>query len=279
MNRPGAIDAGDRFTAPGAALMADVVAAVAGARRYLPVDVPTATATAAETALGEGIGPRAWHYGPPGQWAEVASGGSTITWRTLAPPPAARTVVGLFRNADGVAAAVAKLLAARPPALVMLDLCDRALARWLLGADPGPEAARVLVARAEGEPDPAGSASRAAWQAIELAGGRPVVAEQAYGRWAWGPVHPPLGASVARVEIAATPAEIGALFEAVMETAAILGAASARAHPGLGRLHAYLPEGERLAEALAWLRREAGGRGATVDVGQPYEHSLSGGGF
>lgn len=184
----------------------------------------------------------------PGQIAHIA-------WRTLPLPPAARTVLGAFGNLPALERALDKLAAERPEALVAVELCDRVVARWLCGVDPGQPYSLLL--RVEGEREPAALASRKAWQSVELAGGQPTSVKRAGGRWAWGSVHPEGGPPMARLRLEAVPGEIPRLFDAVLSTAGLLGRAAARAHPLLGLAYAYLPAGPRLDEAIAWLAEQA----------------------
>jgi hypothetical protein len=277
--------------APGDALLLDLARTAVEAGRYLPVDAFEQGTTAAEALLSKVPGPRALVYGPARNWAAevvledgrrleigapdpVEAGKTTdvdqdsgilaalstaqiahITWRSLPLPPAARTVLGAFGNLAALERALDKLDAERPEALVAVELCDRVVARWLCGVDPGQPF--NLLLRVEGEQEPAALASRKAWQSVELAGGQPTTVNRAGGRWVWGPVHPAGGPPMARLRMEAARVEIPRLFDAALSTAGVLGRSAARAHPLLGLVYAYLPAGPRLDEAIAWLDEQA----------------------
>jgi len=268
----------------------EVAAEAEAAGQYLPVDAAVEATTAAEAAAGTRLGPRALGYGPArrwvvgartrdghelgppeadaGAWAGLAADAlETITWRTLAQPEATRTVIGLFLESAGAARALATLAAEPPPSLVAAELCDRGAGHWLVGEVLDAEC--VLVLRLEGETEAAARAGRAAWQAVERAGGMPRVFEREWGRWRWRATHPTLGARAVVARFEAPNAELPALFDAVRETGALLGESAARAHALLGALYGYLPTGPRLDEALTWLRSAARERDAALEVVLP----------
>jgi hypothetical protein len=77
-----------------------------------------------------------------------------------------------------------------PPALVMADLLNP-LALSRLPVPPSALRSALLI-RLEGEAEAVARGFRAAWQAVELAGGEPLAFERRWGAWAWGPVLPDL---------------------------------------------------------------------------------------
>jgi hypothetical protein len=239
--------------------------------RYLPVDAPSERWTVGDAAGRPFVGPRTRAYGPAagrvlelhdpaGGRARSADEAAVVVWRTAGEPPAARTLFGRFGGESALAAAVARLLATPPPALVALDVVDAATARWLGGEGAG--AGWVLLARLEGGAEAVALGDRACWQALEGAGGRPWVFERARGRaWRWSPVHPPdAGAQVVR--LAGEPASVPALLAPLVEAGG--PGTRARGHLTAGVLYGYLAAGE--PERLSWLRRAVRGLGASLEA-------------
>lgn len=266
----------ETLTAPADRRVLDLAEAALARGRYLPLDAPFARTTAGELARDPLPGPRALGYGPPAAWlldSTKAEGNqvATLTWRSVAPPPAGRTVVGRFRAGQGAWRAAARLLAARPAGLVVLDVCNHVAGAWLLGADDAAE--RLLVARLEGDADAVARGHRAAWQAVELERGQPYVFEQARGPWRWGPVHPPLADEALLLRWAAAPDALPALMDGLDEAASLVGPVAGRAHVASGLLYGSLPPSARQAEALRWLSGVTLGLGARME--QPFAATTS----
>ena len=82
-------------------------------------------------------------------------------------PPGCRA----SRATAGLDRALARLAAARPPAIVGVVAADAAAERWLAGSSSG--AARTLLVVLAGAVEDVALGYRQAWQAIELSGGVP----------------------------------------------------------------------------------------------------------
>ena len=195
-----------------------------------------------------------------------------------------RTVVGVFADSTGVASALAKLMVMPRSALPDLVLVNAAAAGHDAFRDiramAGP-GSRYLVGHLSGDPESLGMAARAFWQAVERAGGRPMVVEHAVAEsivadspndtstWPDGyrPMHEPFDQVI---QITAAPIDLPALMDAVEEMGTLLGPVAAYAEPLAGRLQAVLPEHPERAAALAWLAGEVPNLGGAVDPGPTF---------
>ena len=175
------------------------------------------------------------------------------------------TVRGAFRTTAGLDRALARLAAARPPAIVGVVAADAAAERWLAGSSSG--AARTLLVVLAGAVEDVALGYRQAWQAIELSGGVPSAGGRLReGVLDGGSMYGGDARDALHVRVELPEDDLTALLDWAADLRALAGGAGAFVLPGTGCGWVVVPPGARAEESLAWLGAKVRGRRGRLAV-------------